>query len=36
MKLFKEILLTLFAIAFVTLVPQSDIIPLTFIYLGYW
>ncbi len=32
MKIFKEILLTLFAIAFVTLVPQSGIVPLPFAY----
>ena len=32
MKLLKEILLVLFAIAFVTLVPQSGIIPLPFAY----
>ena len=32
MKLLKEILLTLFAIAFVTLVPQSGIVPLPFVY----
>lgn len=32
MKLFKEILFTLFAIAFVTLVPQSGIVPLPFGY----
>jgi len=32
MKLFKEILFTLFAIAFVTLVPQSGIVPLPFVY----